>query len=106
MFTNLEVEIGEINFMDELALAREKQLKSELGNIFCMVPRKIHAIQQCPETGEPLYLCSWQQDFSEVHYLPSWVQSRILGLLQYQNLIVDFYENFLPKIQVQSNGVY
>ena len=57
--SNVEIEIGEISLMDELALAREKQLKSELGNIFSMGPRKVHAIQKCPETGETLYLCSW-----------------------------------------------
>ena len=97
----LEIEVNEIGLTEEYALARERNLKDEVTSIFSMVPRKIHALQTCPETKEPLYLCSWQQDYSEIHYMPGWVQSSILQLLQYQNLIVEFYEKQLPVLQQQ-----
>ena len=52
----------------------------------------IQAVMEHPVSKEPLYLCTWQQDFSELYYQPSWVCSTVLLELSYGKLIVDFYE--------------
>jgi len=58
----------EITFSDELDLAIERKLKQETGNIIQQVPRMVQALMEHPVTREPLYLCSWQQDFIDVYY--------------------------------------
>lgn len=96
-FNKFETEIGVMSFAEELAVAEENQLDRNLGNIFSHVPKEVLAVSRCPTTNELLYLCNWQQDFTEVYFLPSWVQSQVLAHLHYHSLVVEFYERQLPS---------
>ena len=61
------------------------------------MPRVIQAVSEHPETYEDLYLCSWQQDFCDVYFTPSWVCSTVLLELGYGALIIDFFEKHVLK---------
>lgn len=68
-----------ISFADECRIAKERNLKECLGNIFEHTPKQVIAVTKCQEDDGLLYLCTWHQDLEEIYLVPSWVQSVILA---------------------------
>mmetsp|Transcript_17218 Transcript_17218/g.23237 ORF Transcript_17218/g.23237 Transcript_17218/m.23237 type:complete len:90 (+) Transcript_17218:978-1247(+) len=84
-------------------MAESRGLTETTGNIIEHIPRMVQAVMEHPETFEDLYLCCWQQDFSEMYFTPSWVCSTVLLELSYGGLIIDFYERHNLKAVLEQD---
>ena len=67
----------------------------------------IHGMRKCQHSGQVLYLCSWEQDFLQFFYTPSWVLSQMLMIngddsvenLRNYKLVAEFYHHFTTDME-------
>ena len=68
----------------ELGHAVNMGMSMKLGNILVNVPKKVCGVSQFDQTGDVVYLCSWEQASlqSNTYFMPNWVQAHILRRLK------------------------
>ena len=88
-------------------------LSVKMGNPWSNNAKMIHGMRVCEKTGQVMYMCSWQQDYFQYFYTPSWVLSQTImsggdgtdsaedSVSQnYYKLIAEFYHNFAENMEI------
>ena len=90
--------------LDDLDCPEEhSHLVKKMGYPWVNIPKMVHGMRVCDKTGHVMYLVSWQQDFQQYFYTPSWTLGSLLmstpdGLNM--RLIAEFYHSFAEEMDL------
>ena len=95
------VKLPEVPYDDKhLALTSMQGLICVPGQFSQNLVRAVHGMRVCEDTGQVLYLCTWEQDLVSHYYTPSWVLAPLLTTERGYKAIANFFSHFASDTQV------